>query len=564
MDWNTSCPDWERRIVERQSLVPLAPLFPEEAGTALDVFNALQVADIAGSPTMGEVSRPWVLDFVGSIFGSYDAESGRRLIQEFFLLISKKNSKSTTAAGIMMTALLRNWRESGEFLILAPTIEIANNSFYPARDMVRKDPELSDLLHVQEHYRTITHRITGATLKIVAADNETVSGKKAIGILIDELWLFGKRANAENMLREATGGLAARPEGFVIYLSTQSDEPPAGVFRSKLQYARGVRDGRIQDRKFLPVLYEFPEAMLKANQHRETRNFYITNPNLGASVDEEYLEREFQKAQESGEESLRGFLAKNLNVEIGLALRSDRWTGADFWQQQAEEGLTLDKILDRSDVVVVGIDGGGLDDLLGLCVMGRDAETRQWLHWAHAWAHEIVLERRKEIEPALRDFEQQGDLTIVKQPGDDVNELADIVCMINARGLLPAERAIGVDAAGIGDIIDELTTEYRGIQMEQIIGISQGWKLNGAIKTAERKVAGGEITHCGSPLMAWCVGNARTVQNGNAISITKQASGTAKIDPLMATFNAVSLMSLNPEGQNIDDFLSAPIRARMN
>jgi phage terminase large subunit-like protein len=64
--------------------------------------------------------------------------------------------------------------------------------------------------------------------------------------------------------------------------------------------------------------------------------------------------------------------------------------------------------------------------------------------------------------------------------------------------------------------------------------------------------------------MNWCVGNARTVPNGNAISITKQASGTAKIDPLMATFNAVSLMSLNPEGQNIDDFLSAPIRARMN
>jgi phage terminase large subunit-like protein len=273
MSWNTSCPDWEKRIVAGESLIPFAPLYREESEDSLEVFKSLRVADVAGSPTMGELSRPWVLDFVGHVFGSYDNETGRRMIQEYFLLISKKNTKSTTAAGIMLTALLRNWRESAEFLILAPTIEIANNSFFPARDMVRKDGELSDLLHVQDHYRTITHRLTGATLKVVAADNETVGGKKATGVLIDELWLFGKRANAENMLREATGGLAARPEGFTIFLSTQSDEPPSGVFSQKLMYARGVRDGRIKDNKFLPVLYEFPEKMLENNQHRERKNF---------------------------------------------------------------------------------------------------------------------------------------------------------------------------------------------------------------------------------------------------------------------------------------------------
>ena len=48
---------------------------------------------------------------------------------------------------------------------------------------------------------------------------------------------------------------------------------------------------------------------------------------------------------------------------------------------------------------------------------------------------------------------------------------------------------------------------------------------------------------------SWCVGNARIVQVGNAVSITKQASGTAKIDPLMALFNAVQLLALNPAGK---------------
>ena len=51
--------------------------------------------------------------------------------------------------------------------------------------------------------------------------------------------------------------------------------------------------------------------------------------------------------------------------EVGQNLRSDRWAGADFWESQAmAPGLTLDQLLDRSEVVDVGIDGGGLDDLL--------------------------------------------------------------------------------------------------------------------------------------------------------------------------------------------------------
>lgn len=551
MEWSTACPDWEERIVAGQSLVPIAPLFPDEAVAGLEVMNQLRIVDAPGSPTIGEACAPWVSDFAGAVFGSYNPDTGRREIKEFALVIPKKNSKSTIAAAIMLTLLIRNWRQSAELIVLAPTIEVANNAYAPARDMVKHDEELSDLLHVQDHVRTITHRQTGATLKIVAADSNTVGGKKASFILVDEIHLFGSSHNAENMLREATGGLASRPEGCIIYLTTQSDKPPAGVFLQKLQYARGVRDGRIDDKRFLPVIYEFPKSMIEAGEHRKPENFHVVNPNLGYSVDREYLERELAKAEESGEESLRGFLSKFLNVEIGLALLSNRWAGAEFWEEQARKTISLDYILERSEVATIGIDGGGLDDLLGLAVVGRDRDTREWLAWCRAWAHPSVLERRKDIAAKLHDFAKAGDLVLVKRIGDDVDEVADIVEQVYAAGLL---HQVGLDPAGIGAILEALIE--REIDQEKVVGVSQGWRLGGAIKTAERKLAEGGLIHAAQPMMNWCCGNARVEPKGNAILITKQASGSAKIDPLMALFNAVSLMAANPAGQaNVDDFL---------
>jgi phage terminase large subunit-like protein len=328
------------------------------------------------------------------------------------------------------------------------------------------------------------------------------------------------------------------------------------VFLQKLRYARDVRDGKIVDPCFVPVIFEHPPEMVKRKEHLLVENLAMVNPNFGFSVDQAYLEREFRKAKETGEESFRGFLAKHANVEIGLALRSDRWAGADFWEAAAlAPKVTLDDLIARCEVIDFGVDGGGLDDLLGAAAVGRERGTRNWLAWAHAWAHPSVFERRKEIAEALRDFEKEGDLTVVDQIGDDVREFADMVALVHLAGLLDR---VGADPAGIGGILDALAEA--GIPEDKVIGISQGWKLTGAIKTAERRIAAatgakvddgpapdGMLIHGGQRLMAWCVGNARTVPVGNAVNITKQVSGSAKIDPLMALFNAVTLMSLNPQ-----------------
>lgn len=542
--WSTSCLDWGDRIKKGESLIP-PPIFEEQADQALAVFKELKIVDAVGSPTFGESAAPWVFDLVRSVFGAYDAESGRRLITEWFICVPKKNSKSSLAAGIMLTALILNWRKSAEFAVLAPTVEVAGNAYAPARDMVQKDDELDTLMHVQTHIKSIKHRESGAILKVLAADSNTVGGKKSVGTLVDELHLFGKVANAENMLREALGGLASRPEGFVIYLTTQSDEPPSGVFKQKLQYARDVRDGKIVDNAFLPVIFEHPDEMVANGECLKLENMWMTNPNIGYSVDQIFLEREYKKAEQAGANSFRGFMAKHANVEIGMNLRSDRWAGADYWQKQEKSGITLEKLIELCEVIDLGIDGGGLDDLLGLSAIGRTPDG-EWLSWSRAWAHPSVFERRKDIAARLTDFANDGDLILVENIGDDVTQVAEICSQVYESGLLDK---IGCDPSGLGMIVEAIVDA--DVPEECIIGISQGWKMTGAIKTTERKLAEKALFNADQALMRWCVSNAKVEPRGNAVIITKQTSGSAKIDPLMALFNAVTLMSLNPEASGI-------------
>lgn len=560
MAWDLSCSDWEERLRTGRSLVPDLPLFHDQANTAVSVFDKLKLADVPGRPRlgpvlpkdepgqMGDAAGDWFRDIVRALFGSLDPVTKARLIREVFCLVPKKNSKTSYGALLMLVALLLNQRPQAPFILTAPVQDTADLAFSQAQGAIEADPVLSKKLHVREHLKTIVHRETKAELEIMTFDPAVVTGKKPVGTLIDEVHVIAKNAKAASALRQIRGGMLPFPEAFLVMITTQSEEVPVGIFNAELEQARAVRDGKVKA-PMLPVLYEFPAAMQEDKERpwRNPETWHMVTPNAGRSISIPRLVEECESAERKGEAEFRAWASQHLNIQIGLAMSSNGWAGAEFWEAAGEPGLTLDALMERCEVVVVGIDGGGLDDLLGLAVIGREKDTRRWLLWTHAWAHPIVLQRRKEIAQRLLDMAAAGELTMVDEPGKDVEAVAEIVVRLRAAHLLPEKNSIGVDAAGIVDIVEALTSPDRKFTDEQIVAISQGWRLNGAIKTVERMVAGRTLVHCASKLMAWCVGNAKTVQVGNATAINKQVSGTAKIDPLMATFDAASLMALNPE-----------------
>jgi phage terminase large subunit-like protein len=297
--------------------------------------------------------------------------------------------------------------------------------------------------------------------------------------------------------------------------------------------------------------------------------------------------------------------------------------------------LTLEALIERCEVLVAGIDGGGLDDLLALAVVGREAETKRWLAWGKSFVHVEGLRRRRAEAARLVDFALAGELVVLddfgpvapaeilalldaethaseaeektevlifsaSKEGEEINtapeprsvnripetadsgqpvsrfspvslfspsdddeksdmeaeaelppDIAELVAVVRLCDESGKLAVVGLDPAGLGLIVDGLASvgvvEAPEGERSRVVGVSQGYKLMGAIKTAERKLLDGTLVHAGQALLAWAVGNAKTELKGNAVMITKQLAGSGKIDPLMALFDAVALMSTNPE-----------------
>lgn len=67
--------------------------------------------------------------------------------------------------------------------------------------------------------------------------------------------------------------------------------------------------------------------------------------------------------------------------------------------QASDESLrNLDTLIERSNLLTIGVDAGGLDDFMSIAVIGREQGTDKWLHWGKSWVHGKIFEKRPQMK----------------------------------------------------------------------------------------------------------------------------------------------------------------------
>jgi phage terminase large subunit-like protein len=456
---------------------------------------------------------PWQDRVVRQLFGTV-GKDGLRQYRRAYIEVPRKNGKTSWIAGLGLYLLLADGEEGAEIYSAAVDRDQAGIMFNLAKAMVEANPALR--AEVQIYQRAIVRPSTGATYRVLSADVPSKHGLNAHGILFDELHAQSNRELWE-VLTTATG---ARRQPLIVAITT------AGYDRNSIcweqhDYAQRVRDGRVTDPTFLPVLYGAdPEA-----DWTQPETWAQANPSLGKTIKQDYLAAECQRAQE-----VVGYQNTFKRLHLNLWTEQDaRWLDLAVWDRGA---TALPEDL-GSRPCWGGLDLASTHDLTAFVLLWR---LESGAYAARAWfwlpADRLAERARKDRVPYPLWQEQgylrvtEGNVTDYDIIREDIRELAEQYAI----------QEIAYDRWNATQLVTQLQAD--GAAM---VKMGQGFEsMKAPTNELERLLLAGSLIHGGTPVLRWMVGNAAVEQDAAGNRKVSKRKSRERIDGVVALVMALA------------------------
>ena len=238
---------------------------------------------VSGKPF---VLEPWQQALIGCVWG-WKRPDGYRRYREVFQYIPRKNGKTSLLAGLVNLIGFCDYEPGGQIYSAASTRDQASIIHGHTKNMNFANPELEAATKVFESGKAISYPMQ-TYYRALSSDANTAHGLNPSAAIVDELHVQKNR----DMVDGLKTGMGNRLQPILWHITT-ADFYRESICNEKYEYACKVRDGIIEDQEFLPCIFEAsndddwesPEVWRKAN------------PNLGVSVQEEFLRRECERAK---------------------------------------------------------------------------------------------------------------------------------------------------------------------------------------------------------------------------------------------------------------------------
>lgn len=468
---------------------------------------------------------PWQKEVIRKIFGEVD-EYGNRIIRTAYVEIARKNGKSELAAAIALALFFIDGEAGAEIYSAAADRDQAAIVFSVAKHMVIQEPALMRRCKIIDSTKRIVKN-DGSFYRVLSSDSHTKHGFNAHGIIFDELHAQPNR----DLWDVLTTSQGTRRQPLIFAITT------AGYDRNSIcyelhEYACKVRDGIIQDKTFLPVIYSVEES----DDWKDEENWKKANPGLGDFRDIEEMRMMFKRAKETPalENTFRRLYLNQWTKQDIRFISIDKWDACD--KPFAEDDL-------KKVPVYAGLDLASTTDIAALVLVGRNGDDVFTLPFF--WIPEDgARERSRKDRVPYEVWIDHG--FIIPTPGNVIDygyikhkilELAQVFDI----------REIAFDRWGAIQLSTELTDE--GLVM---VPTGQGMgSMSAPTKELLNMVLGKQICHNGNPVLRWMCDNMVVKQDANGNIKPDKGSSSEKIDGMVALIMAIDRLTRNGSDKSI-------------
>lgn len=238
----------------------------------------------------GKLGQPLKLELfqkarLQAVYGFVD-DNDRRQYNEVMIVEGRKNGKTTECAAVECDLLLNDFEGSPQIYNVATMLEQAKLGFNACHKMVQQSPVLKK--YIRKRAADLYAPSNMGFIKALASNTNSLDGLDVHGAIIDELAAI-KNRDLYDLVKQAMG---ARQQPLLFCITTNGFVRN-GIFDAQYEYATKVLEGKAQNNRFLPMIYELDDP----SEWDKPEMWIKANPGLGTIKRTDYLAEMVQKAK---------------------------------------------------------------------------------------------------------------------------------------------------------------------------------------------------------------------------------------------------------------------------
>ena len=481
---------------------------------------------LTGESLLGKPLRlePWQIFLVYNLLGFYYKNSDERRYKEAFIMIPRKNGKTTFIAALAWGVALLERKSGATIYIVAGSQKQACQSFDFILHSLRASHMIEDfrvLNNNAEHSISYQFKdeagqpVGSVRIEALAANPDAQDSFNCNIAIADEIHSF-KKASQYNRFKEA---MKAYTNKLMIGITTAGDNQNSFCYR-RLEYALKVLDGTVKDDTLFAYIGRADKDAAGNVDYTSPIQHEKANPNYGVTIRPEDILAEAMQAQNDPQQR-KDFLSRSLDIytsAMNAYFNIDEIRASD-----AQYNWTLDELAKMKIDWYGGADLSKLHDLTATALYGIYGDVGIII--PHAFFPVVAAHQKADEDNIpLFGWEEDGWLTMCNAPTVNHADVINWFLSMKKRGF--RIRQVGHDR--------KFCREYFvGMKEAGFVIIDQPqyyFKKSEGFRYLEKMAKNKKLYYLHSDAFEYCIQNVRAVEKTDDMVQFDKIRPTQRID----------------------------------